>query len=105
MTTYRDLLEKLMKMNDNQLDSEIKFLPVGWSDYDVPSLEISDIASSFELVFAEEDVVYAEYSSDSYMESGYSDYLSFEGQEEEKEEGQVNTLVVKKGYPYFGLTD
>lgn len=105
MTTYRDLLEQLLKMNDKQLDYEIKFLPVGWADWDVPKLEITDIGSSFDLVIADEDVVYSEFSSDSYMQSGYTDCMSFKRQEREKEKGQVNTLVVKKGYPYFCLTD
>lgn len=38
------------------------------------------------------------------MSSGYTDGLTFEELEEDKEEGQVNTIEVREGYPYFLCT-
>lgn len=101
MKTYRDLLDVLSKLSEEQLNTEVKFLAVGYPEGEAPQMECDEIASSFDLVLADSDVIYCEYSADSYQESGYTDNLTFEELEDDKEEGQVNTIVVKKGDPYF----
>lgn len=104
MKTYKELLDVLSRLNEDQLNSEIKFLPVGVPLSEAPTLSCSEIASSFDLVIADSDVVYCDFPSDSWQESGYTDNMSFEELDEDKEEGQVNTIEVKEGYPYFLCT-
>ena len=101
MKTYKDLLDVLSSLSEEQLNTEIKFLPVGIPESEAPTLECGKIASSFDLVIADRDVIHCKFPSDSWQESGYTDNLSFEEIEEDKEERQVNTIAVRKGDPYF----
>lgn len=104
MKTYKDLLDVLSRLGEEQLNTQIRFISVGIPESEAPSLACDEIASSFDLVIADSDVVYCEFPSDSWQESGYTDNMSFDELEEDKEEGQVNTIVVKEGYPYFSCT-
>lgn len=38
MATYRELMDKLLSMSQDQLDSEIKVFPVGYTDSDAAML-------------------------------------------------------------------
>lgn len=103
MKTYKELFDVLSRLNEEQLNTEIRFLPVGFPESEAPTLTCDEIAPSFDLVIADSDIIYCEVPYDSWMESGYTE-LSLEELEENKEEGQVNTVVVKEGYPYFLCT-
>lgn len=104
MKTYKELLDVLSKLSEKQLKNKVQFIAVGCPECEAPTLECSEIASSFDLVLADSDIIHSKFGPDSYQEDGYTDSTSLEELEEDKEDGQVNTIAVKEGDPVFICT-
>lgn len=107
MPTYRDLYDKLATLSQEQLDSEIKVIPVGYTDNDAAALLRYDILPQvLELGKASRDLYhYAPSEEEDWIEPGITDFSESEVQEMGIAEDEDYTLVCKKGEVIFRIKD
>ena len=107
MPTYRELFEKLGKLTQEQLDSEIRIIPVGYTDADALAiLNYQTIPHVLELTKAVRDLYYCKPSEDEdWVASGVMDFSESEVQELGIAEDSDYTLICKKGEVIFKIKD
>lgn len=107
MPTYRDLFEKLGQLTPEQLDSEIKVFPIGYTDSDAQAiLNYRTIPQVLELTKAVRDLYhYKPSDEEEWSVPGIMDFSDSEIKELGIEEDEDYTLVCKKGEVIFKLID
>ncbi len=107
MPTYRDLFEKLGQLTPEQLDSEIKVFPIGYTDADsLAIINYMSIPQVLELTKAVRDLYhYRPSEEEEYATPGIMDFSESEVQELGIAEDPDYTLVCKKGEVIFKLKD
>ena len=107
MPTYRDLFEKLGQLTPEQLDSEIKVFPIGYTDSDAQAiLTYRTIPQVLELTKAVRDLYhYKPSDEEEWSVPGIMDFSDSEIKELGIEEDEDYTLVCKKGEVIFKLID
>ena len=107
MPTYRELFEKLGQLTPEQLDSEIKVFPIGYTDADAQAiLNYQTIPQVLELTKAVRDMYHYRPSEDEeWTSAGIMDFSESEVKELGIEEDEDYTLVCKKGEVIFKLKD
>ena len=108
MPTYRELFEKLGKLTQEQLDSEIRVFPVGYTDADALAiLNYQTIPQVLELTTAVRDLYYCKPSEDEeeWVASGVMDFSESEVKELGIAEDSDYTLICKKGEAIFKIKD
>ena len=105
MPTYRDLLEKLGALSHEQLDTEIKVIPLGYTDSDVKKLLSCDILPQvMELSKVSRDIYYfnpSDTEDAEWLEPGLCDFSEDEVKEMGIDQDKDYTLVCKKGEIIF----
>lgn len=102
MPTFRDLYEKLSKLSPEQLDSEIKIIPVGYSDDDVVALlNYHNIPDRVKLAVADCDIYHYQPGPDSWMDAGVGDLTEDDIKEMGIEEDEEYTRICRKGEVYL----
>lgn len=107
MPTYRELFEKLGQLSPEQLDSEIRVIPVGYTDADALAiLNYQTIPQVLELSKAVRDLYYYRPSGDEeWTTSGIMDFAESEVRELGIAEDPDYTLICKKGQIIFKIKD
>ena len=107
MPTYRELFEKLGQLTPEQLDSEIRVFPVGYTDADAFAiLNYQTIPQVLELSKAVRDLYYCKPSEDEeWMTSGIMDFSESEVKELGIADDPDYTLICKKGEVIFKIKD
>lgn len=108
MATYRELFEKLGNLTQEQLDSEIRLFPLGYTDTEAQEiLNWVSIPQVLELSKAVRDIYYykpAEEDAD-FAEPGVADYSEQEVKDLGIDEDPDYTLVCKKGEVILKIKD
>lgn len=107
MPTYRDLFEKLGQLTPEQLDSEIKVFPIGYTDADsLAIINYMSIPQVLELTKAVRDLYHYRPSEDEeFATPGIMDFSESEVKELGIAEDPDYTLVCQKGEVIFKLKD
>ena len=107
MPTYRDLFEKLGQLTPEQLDSEIKVFPLGYTDADsLAIINYQSIPQVLELSKAVRDLYhYRPSEEEDWASPGIMDFSESEVKELGIAEDPDYTLVCKKGEIVFKLKD
>lgn len=107
MPTYRDLFEKLGQLTPEQLDSEIKVFPLGYTDADsLAIINYQSIPQVLELSKAVRDLYhYKPSEEEDWASPGIMDFSESEVKELGIAEDPDYTLVCKKGEIIFKLKD
>lgn len=107
MPTYRDLFEKLGQLTPEQLDSEIKVFPIGYTDADsLAIINYMSIPQVLELTKAVRDLYhYRPSEEEEFATPGIMDFSESEVNELGIAEDPDYTLVCKKGEVIFKLKD
>ena len=107
MPTYRDLFEKLGKLSQEQLDSEIRIIPVGYTDADALAiLNYQTIPHVLELTKAVRDLYYCKPSEEEdWVASGVMDFSESEVQDLGIADDPDYALICKKGEIIFKIKD
>ena len=107
MPTYRDLFEKLGQLTPEQLDSEIKVFPLGYTDADsLAIINYQSIPQVLELSKAVRDLYhYRPSEEEGWASPGIMDFSESEVKELGIAEDPDYTLVCKKGEIIFKLKD
>lgn len=107
MPTYRELFEKLGQLSSEQLDSEIRVIPVGYTDSDALAIiNYQTIPQVLELSKAVRDLYYYKPSEDEdWTSSGIMDFSESEVRELGIAEDPDYTLICKKGQVIFKIKD
>ena len=107
MPTYRELFEKLGQLSPEQLDSEIRVIPVGYTDADALAiLNYQTIPQVLELSKAVRDLYHYRPSGDEeWTTSGIMDFAESEVRELGIAEDPDYTLICKKGQIIFKIKD
>ena len=107
MPTYRELFEKLGQLTPEQLDSEIRIFPLGYTDADsLAILNYQTIPHVLELSKAVRDLYYYKPSDEEEWASpGIMDFSESEVKELGIAEDDDYTLVCKKGEVIFKIKD
>lgn len=107
MPTYRDLFEKLGQLTPEQLDSEIKVFPIGYTDADsLAIINYMSIPQVLELTKAVRDLYhYRPSEEEEFATPGIMDFSESEVKELGIAEDPDYTLVCKKGEVIFKLKD
>ena len=107
MPTYRELFEKLGQLSPEQLDTEIRVIPVGYTDADALAiLNYQTIPQVLELSKAVRDLYYYRPSEDEeWTTSGIMDFAESEVRELGIAEDPDYTLICKKGQIIFKIKD
>ena len=107
MPTYRELFEKLGQLSSEQLDSEIRVIPVGYTDADALAIiNYQTIPQVLELSKAVRDLYYFRPSEDEeWISSGIMDFSESEVRELGIAEDPDYTLICKKGDIIFKIKD
>ncbi|MBQ9877311.1 MAG: hypothetical protein IK119_01925 [Bacteroidales bacterium] len=108
MPTYRELFEKLGQLTPEQLDSEIRVFPLGYTDADsMMILNYKSIPEVLELTKAVRDMYHYKPSDEDadWTMAGIMDFSESEVQELGIAEDSDYTLVCKKGEIIFKLKD
>ena len=107
MPTYRDLFEKLGQLTPEQLDSEIKVFPLGYTDADsLAIINYQSIPQVLELSKAVRDLYhYRPSEKEDWASPGIMDFSESEVKELGIAEDPDYTLVCKKGEIIFKLKD
>lgn len=105
MPTFRDLYERLAKLTPEQLDCEIKIIPVGYSDEDVAAhLNYINIPDKVKIAVADCDIYHYEPGPDSWMDAGVGDLTDDDIKEMGIAEDEEYTLICHKGETYLRVT-
>ena len=107
MPTYRELFEKLGQLTPEQLDSEIKVFPIGYTDADsLAIINYQSIPQVLELSKAVRDLYhYNPSEEEEWASPGIMDFSESEVKELGIAEDPDYTLVCKKGQVIFKLKD
>lgn len=107
MPTYRELFEKLGQLSPEQLDSEIRIFPLGYTDADALAiLNYQTIPHVLELTKAVRDMYhYKPSDEEEWSVPGIMDFSESEIKELGIEEDEDYTLVCKKGEVIFKIKD
>ena len=107
MPTYRDLFEKLGQLTPEQLDSEIKVFPIGYTDADsLAIINYMSIPQVLDLTKAVRDLYHYRPSEDEeFATPGIMDFSESEVKELGIAEDPDYTLVCQKGEVIFKLKD
>lgn len=107
MPTYRDLFEKLGQLTPEQLDSEIKVFPIGYTDADsLAIINYMSIPQVLELTKAVRDLYhYRPSEEEEFATPGIMDFSESEVNELGIAEDPDYTLVCQKGEVIFKLKD
>lgn len=107
MPTYRDLFEKLGQLTPEQLDSEIKVFPIGYTDADsLAIINYMSIPQVLELTKAVRDLYhYRPSEEEEFATPGIMDFSESEVKELGIAEDPDYTLVCQKGEVIFKLKD
>ena len=107
MPTYRDLFEKLGQLTPEQLDSEIKVFPLGYTDANsLAIINYQSIPQVLELSKAVRDLYhYKPSEEEDWASPGIMDFSESEVKELGIAEDPDYTLVCKKGEIIFKLKD
>lgn len=108
MATYRELFEKLGKLSQDQLDTEIKLFPVGYTDAEASTiLNWQTVPQALELTKAVRDIYYYRPSEEDseWAEPGVADYSEQEIKDLGINEDPDYTLVCHKGEIIFKIKD
>lgn len=107
MPTYRDLYDKLANLSQEQLDSEIMIVPVGYTDDDAASLLRYDlIPQVLELTKASRHLYHCSPSDgEEWMEAGVAEFSDDEIRDLEIDADKDYTLLCKKGAIIFKIKD
>ena len=107
MPTYRELFEKLGQLTPEQLDSEIKVFPLGYTDADsLAIINYQSIPQVLELSKAVRDLYhYRPSEEEDWAAPGIMDFSESEVKELGIAEDPDYTLVCKKGEIIFKLKD
>ena len=107
MPTYRDLFEKLGQLTPEQLDSEIKVFPLGYTDADsLAIINYQSIPQVLELSKAVRDLYhYRPSEEEDWASPGMMDFSESEVKELGIAEDPDYTLVCKKVEIIFKLKD
>ena len=100
MPTYRDLYDKLATLTPEQLDSEIKIIPVGFTDADAASILRYDIIPEvLEITKAPRDLYHCKPSGEDaeFMEPSICDFAEDEIKDMGIDEDPDYTLICHKG--------
>ena len=108
MPTYRDLYDKLAALNPEQLDSEIKIIPVGFTDSDAAAILRYDIIPEvLELAKAPRNLYHCKPSGEDaeWMEPSVCDFAEDEIKDMGIDEDPDYTLICRKGEMIFKIRD
>lgn len=107
MPTYRDLLNKLEALSQEQLDTEIKVIPLGYTDDIARKMLNCDVLPQIlELGKASRDIYHYSPSEDAdWIEPGLCDFSEDEVKELGIDEDEDYTLVCRKGEVIFKFRD
>lgn len=106
MPTYRDLYDKLATLSAEQLDSEIKIIPVGYTDDDAAAiLSYPNIPKVLELTKCSRNIYHCHPQDDDILEPGLVDFSDDEVRDMGINEDEDYTLVCKRGETVFKLKD
>ena len=107
MPTYRDLYDKLANLSQEQLDSEIRVVPVGYTDNDASALLRYDlIPQVLELSKASRNLYHcAPEEGEEWMEAGVAEFSDDEVREMEIDSDKDYTLLCSKGTVIFKIKD
>lgn len=107
MPTYRELFEKLGQLTPEQLDSEIRVFPIGYTDADsLAIINYQSIPHVLELSKAVRDLYhYRPSEEEEWASPGIMDFSESEVKELGIAEDSDYTLVCKKGEIIFKLKD
>ena len=107
MPTYRELFEKLGQLTPEQLDSEIRVFPLGYTDADsLAIINYQSIPHVLELSKAVRDLYhYRPSEEEEWASPGIMDFSESEVKELGIAEDPDYTLVCKKGEVIFKLKD
>ena len=107
MPTYRELFEKLGQLTPEQLDSEIRVFPIGYTDADsLAIINYQSIPYVLELSKAVRDLYhYRPSEEEEWASPGIMDFSESEVKELGIAEDSDYTLVCKKGEIIFKLKD
>ncbi len=108
MPTYRDLYDKLAALSPEQLDSEIKIIPVGFTDSDAAAILRYDIIPEvLELAKAPRNLYHCKPSGEDaeWMESSVCDFAEDEIKDMGIDEDPDYTLICRKGEMIFKIRE
>lgn len=109
MPTYRDLLNKLEALSQEQLDTEIKVIPLGYTD-DIAAklLTCNSIPQILELSKVSRDIFYyspSDTEDADWIEPGLCDFSEDEVRDLGIDQDEDYNLVCKKGEVIFKFKD
>ena len=107
MPTYRELYEKLSALSAEQLDREIKIIPVGYTDSDAAAIFRYDIIPQvLELAKASKDLYYCHPTDEEdWVEPGIMDFSESEIEEMGIDKDEDYVRICKKGEIFFKVRD
>lgn len=109
MPTYRDLLDKLSAMSYEELDTEIKVIPLGYTDDIARKIVSCDtIPEVLELSKASRDIYYfspSDTEDADWIEPGLCDFSDDEVKDLGIDQDEDYKLVCKKGEIIFKLKE
>lgn len=108
MPTYRDLYDKLAALSPEQLDSEIKIIPVGFTDSDAAAILRYDIIPEvLELAKAPRNLYHCKPSGEDaeWMEPSVCDFAEDEIKDMGIDEDPDYTLICRKGEMIFKIRE
>lgn len=108
MPTYRELYDKLATLSAEQLDSEIRIIPLGYTDSDAATILRYDlIPEVLEFSKVSRDIYYCKPSEEDaeWMEAGVVDFSEDEAKEMGIDQDEDYTLICKKGALILKIKD
>ena len=109
MPTYRDLLEKLGSLSHEQLDTEIKVIPLGYTDEVARKIiNCENIPQVLELSKVSRDIYYyspSDTEDAEWIEPGLCDFSEDEVKDLGIDQDEDYKLVCKKGEIIFKIRD
>jgi len=109
MPTYRDILDKLSQMSSEQLDTEVRIIPVGFTDNDAAELlKYPTIPYALKLDKAASDIYYykpSDNSEDDFQEPGIVDFSEEETRELGIADDPDYTLICRKGTTFLRVSE
>lgn len=105
--TYRELFDKLGSLNPNMLDSEIRVIPVGYTDADAQVLlRYETIPQVLELARTDRNIYrYTPSEEGDWIVPGLCDFSDDEVAEMGIDQDNDYTLICKKGELIFKIKD
>lgn len=107
MPTFRDLYDKLASLSQEQLDCEIKVIPVGYTDGEAAELLTYDlIPQVLEISKASRNLYHCNPGEDAeWMEAGIADFSEDEVKDMGIDQDEDYKLICRKGETFFKIKD